>query len=84
MQQQDHIKHLPKLAWDHGERLASAALGLDAIANLIGADGSEHMMNDEDTAGLAHAVRALAGFIHQASNQLCEEAEMCGALETSK
>ncbi|OWL88841.1 hypothetical protein [Halopseudomonas aestusnigri] len=84
MQYQEHIKKLPKLAWDHGERTVSAALGLDAIANLLGADGSEHYMNNEDREGLAHAIRALSGFLHSAGNDLCEEAEMCGALEKSQ
>tara|TARA_R110000868_G_scaffold6539_1_gene36872 strand:+ start:1185 stop:1439 length:255 start_codon:yes stop_codon:yes gene_type:complete len=84
MQQQDHIKHLPKLAWNRGERVQSAAFGLDAIANLLGADSSEHCMNDEDREGLAHAIRALSGFLHSAGSELCEEAEMCGALEVSK
>lgn len=84
MQHEEHIKNLPRLAWSRGERVQSAAFGLDAIANLLGADASEHYMNDEDREGLAHAIRALSGFLHSAGNELCEEAEMCGALEKSQ
>lgn len=84
MQYEEHIKNLPKLAWNHGERTVSAAFGLDAIANLLGADGCEHHMNNEDREGLAHAIRALAGYLHSAGGDLCEGAEMCGALEKAK
>jgi len=49
-----------RLACDAGDRLASAGLGLSTIANLLGADGSEHHLTHADQLGLAHAVRALA------------------------
>lgn len=48
------------LAFRTGDRLASAGLALDTIADLLGADGCEHHLTHSDHNGLIHAVRALA------------------------
>ena len=52
-----------RLVCDAGDRLASAGLGLSTIADLLGADGSEHHLTPADQLGLAHAVRAIAELV---------------------
>lgn len=46
-----------------GDRLASAGLALNTCADLLGADGSEHHLSNDDYNGLCHAVRALAELV---------------------
>ncbi|MCQ4280468.1 hypothetical protein NA643_15345 [Pseudomonas stutzeri] len=67
---------LNSLATELGNRLQSAAYGLETLGNLLGADGSEHLLSDADMSGLAHAVCALAGYVQAAGLELFEAAEM--------
>jgi hypothetical protein len=78
------MSSLGKLAIDHGDLLGSAGYALEAIANLLGADGSEHHLTPGDTNGLTHAVRALAGYVSAAGFALYEAAELAGALEAKQ
>lgn len=63
------------LAYRSGNRLVSAGIGLSAIANLLGADASEHHMNSSDLNGLCHAVSALADLVKRDGYDLCEAFE---------
>lgn len=72
------------LAADHGNRLMGTGYALETLANLLGGDGSEHLLSDTDKAGLRHAVAALAGYVLMAGAELYEAAEMAGALEQDK
>lgn len=61
---------LTVLATHHGDQLQSMGLALEALGNLLGADGSEHNLNSRDLDGLAHAVRALGGYAFAAGVEL--------------
>ena len=63
------------LAYRSGNRLVSAGIGLSAIANLLGADASEHHLNSSDLNGLCHAVSALADLVKRDGYDLCEAFE---------
>jgi len=60
------------LAFRSGDRLASAGMALDTIADLLGADGSEHHLTHSDRNGLIHAVRALADLVKRSGYDLAE------------
>lgn len=75
------MRNLIPLAIEHGDRLQSAGYGLETLANLLGCDGSEHLLNSHDINGLTHAVRALAGYVFAAGSELYEAAEQADSLE---
>lgn len=60
------------LAFRSGDRLASVGMALDTIANLLGADGSEHHLTPSDRNGLIHAVRAFADQVRRSGYDLAE------------
>ncbi|MEB0129724.1 hypothetical protein [Pseudomonas sp. CCI2.4] len=66
---------LAHVADDHGNRLATAGLALETLANLLGLDGSEHGLSDSQAYGLTCAVSAIAALIRDAGFDLCEKAE---------
>lgn len=72
---------LQRAAIKHGDLLGSLGFALETLANLLGADSSEHHLSDSDRAGLVHAVRALSGYAHAAGLELYEAGELSGALE---
>jgi hypothetical protein len=84
MQQQQHIKNLVQSAVDQGDNLSSAGQALEAIARLMGLDGSEHHIDQKDMAGLLHAVAAIGAYVGATGDKLYEAGEMAGALEVSK
>lgn len=57
---------------DHGDRLQSLGLALETLANLLGADGSEHHLDPKDIDGLAHAARIMGGYAFAAGGELYE------------
>lgn len=50
-------------------------LALETIAGLLGCDGCEHHLNDEQMMGLAYAVQALGVGIRDRGFELCGLAE---------
>lgn len=72
------MNHLTQLALDHGDRLQSTGYALTTLADLLGADGSEHHLTKSDINGLTHAVRALGGYAFAAGMELYEAAELAG------
>ncbi len=78
------MSNLGKLAIDHGDLLQSTAYALETLADLLGADGSEHHLTRSDTNGLTHAVRALSGYVSAAGMALYEAAELAGELEAKQ
>jgi len=76
------MRDLTRLAIDHGDRLQSTGYALETLANLLGADGSEHHLSYADINGLTHAVRALAGYASAAGLELYEAGELAGGLES--
>lgn len=78
------MSNLSTLAIDHGDLLQSTAYALETLANLLGADGSEHHLTRSDTNGLTHAVRALSGYVSAAGMALYEAAELAGELEAKQ
>ncbi|MES2819797.1 MAG: hypothetical protein V4812_12520 [Pseudomonadota bacterium] len=51
------------------EALANAGKGLDVIGRLLGADGSDHRLTDDDKDDLAYAVAALGAMVWAAANE---------------
>lgn len=78
------MSNLTTLAIDHGDLLQSTAYALETLANLLGADGSEHHLARSDTNGLIHAVRALSGYVSAAGLALYEAAELAGEREAKQ
>lgn len=76
-----NFRNLQRAAIKHGDLLGSLGFALETIANLLGADGSEHHLNASDRTGLVHAVRVMSGYAHAAGLELYEAAELSGALE---
>jgi hypothetical protein len=66
-----------KLAYDRGSDLYGIAFALGAIGNLLGADASEHYLNDEDAEGLAHAVVAIGQLVKLIGGEFCEAFAPC-------
>lgn len=55
-----------------GNELVSAGIGLETIANLLGADGIERHLSDDDINGLQHVLLALGTYIRSTGYDLCE------------
>lgn len=70
-----------KAAIDHGDLLGSAGYALETLANLLGCDGSEHHLTNDEYSGLLHSVRTISGYLRAAGFDLYEAAELAGALE---
>ena len=75
------MSNLSTLAIYHGDRLLSLGHALEALGNLLGADGSEHHLSAQDVDGLAHAVRALGGYALAAGAELYEAGQLAVAIE---
>ncbi|WP_312842433.1 hypothetical protein [Stutzerimonas nitrititolerans] len=73
------MSRLAKLAMKHGDQMMSAGNALETLADLLGCDGLEHHLSDDDLNGLRHAVRALGGYALLAGSQLYSEANLGGA-----
>lgn len=66
---------LAHAADDHGNRLTTAGLALETLANLLGLDGSEHHLSDSQAYGLTCAVSSIGALIREAGFDLCIKAE---------
>jgi hypothetical protein len=55
---------------NHADGLISAGYALRTLANLLGADGSEHRLSNEERQGVMHAVYALGGYVLDAGFSL--------------
>lgn len=53
----------------YSEIASAAGFGLDAIGNLLGADASEHHIDEEMSYGLANAVVALGALLRDIGDQ---------------
>jgi len=66
---------LRELTYKRANDLYSVGYAVNAIGNLLGADGSEHHINDADENGLHHALLALGALIGDIGGELCEASE---------
>lgn len=66
-------RHNDALVYERANTLTCAGLGLSAIADLLGADGSEHHLHHELESGLANAAKALAILVQQTGCELCDQ-----------
>ncbi|MDZ4192609.1 MAG: hypothetical protein U1D65_11430 [Pseudomonas sp.] len=64
-----------RMADETGNDLVSAGIGLETLANLLGADGVERHLSDDDVNGLQHALLALGTYIKSTGYDLCEAAK---------
>lgn len=69
------MSDLQKISWDRGNDLCSAGFALEAIADLLGADGSEHGITESLASGLHHAIRAIGAFTSVIGGELCEASD---------
>lgn len=69
------MREFINLAEQTGNTMTSAGIGLEAIGNMLGADGSEHCFNAKDMNGLHHAVVALGDLIKGLGYDLAGAAE---------
>lgn len=69
------MSELQKIAWDRGNDLCSVGFALEAIADLLGADGSEHGITASLENGLHHAIRAMGAFASVIGGELCEASD---------
>lgn len=60
-----------RFGYEAGNRLVSVGLGLNTIADLLGADDSEHHLQPAHLNGLAHTVAALAELVKRDAYDLC-------------
>lgn len=74
-----NFDRLKRTADENGNLMMHMGFGLKTIGNLLGADGHEHHLSDDDLHGLAHAVVALSACAIQAGMELCDAAEMADA-----
>lgn len=58
-----------------GSDLASAGIGLETIGNMLGADGIERLLSEDDLNGLQQAVLALGSYIKSTGYGLCSAAK---------
>lgn len=75
------MRDLKSLALEHGDLLLSTGYALETLANLLGADGSQHELTPDEYSGLTHAVRALSGYAGAAGLVLSGAAVMADAQE---
>jgi len=69
------MSELQKITWDRGNDLCSVGFALEAIADLLGADGSEHGITASLENGLHHAIRAMGAFASVIGGELCEASD---------
>lgn len=70
------MRNLVTLSDSIGGNLTGAGFALETIANLLGADGSEHFLNKDHINGLVHAVLTISVYVKDAGYSLCEAAEI--------
>ncbi|ANI17959.1 hypothetical protein [Pseudomonas citronellolis] len=70
------MREVIQLADGVGNNLTCAGLALETLADLLGADGSEHHLNYQQITGLANAVAVLGVYIKGAGYDLCTAAEL--------
>lgn len=66
---------LAHAADEQGNRLCTAGLALEALANLLGHDGSEHHLSETQMYGLTCAVHSIGTLVRDSGMQLCDKAE---------
>lgn len=66
---------LAKAVNDHGNRLTTSGLALETLANLLGHDGVEHHLSENQVYGLACAVHAIGTAVRESGFDLCDKAE---------
>jgi hypothetical protein len=67
---------LAHIADEHGYRLSTAGLALEALVNLLGHDGGEHHISDTQMYGLTCAVHSISMYVRDAGILLCEKVEL--------
>jgi hypothetical protein len=77
----ESLAELPALVFDKSGPIFAAGAGLMAIAELLGADGSEHHINAEQTDGLHHAIYAIGAMLKGEAYSLSGAAEELGGGE---
>lgn len=66
---------LAQLTTFHGDHLLSASHAMEYISNLLGVDGVEHDLSQQDISGLIHSIRVIGGYLRLAGYELYEAGE---------
>lgn len=69
------VRNLLRNVDQAGNDATAAGLGLAAIADLLGANGCDHAIDDELRDGLAYAAQALARHVQCLGYDLCSHVE---------
>ncbi|MBD2835773.1 hypothetical protein ID144_01815 [Pseudomonas sp. JM0905a] len=64
-----------RIADHQGDRLLTASYALSTIADLLGCDGLEHHLSDQDLKGLHHAIKAISNLMQCLAMELYGIAE---------
>ncbi|HUE93578.1 hypothetical protein [Pseudomonas sp.] len=76
------MSDLPRIANKLGSTLAQAGMGLKTISELLGCDGCEHDLTEENINGLHHAVAAIADLVAMAGYELCGQVEIAESMDS--
>ncbi|AYF88394.1 MULTISPECIES: hypothetical protein [unclassified Pseudomonas] len=69
------MNNVARIADLQGDRLLTASYALNTIADLLGCDGLEHHLSDNDLKGLHHAVKTISDLMKCSAMDLYNVAE---------
>ncbi|MDE3738386.1 hypothetical protein PSH28_17420 [Pseudomonas resinovorans] len=72
------MNNVARIADLRGDRLLTASYALSTIADLLGCDGLEHHLSDNDLKGLHHAVKTISDLMKCSAMDLYNVAEKVG------
>lgn len=64
-----------RIADRQGDRILIASYALNTIADLLGCDGLEHHLSDQDLKGLHHAIKTISDLMKCSAMDLFNTAE---------
>ncbi len=69
------MRNLINLAINYGDALQRASIALESIADLVGADGSDHALSSSELNGLKQAVYVIGSYLGEAGVALWQAGE---------
>ncbi|MNF77243.1 hypothetical protein D3C84_593840 [compost metagenome] len=72
------MNSVARIADHQGDRILTASYALNTIADLLGCDGLEHHLSDQDLKGLHHAVKTISDLMKCSAMDLYNVADRLG------
>ncbi|MCY1419098.1 hypothetical protein D9M71_346770 [compost metagenome] len=72
------MNSVARIADHQGDRILIASYALNTIADLLGCDGLEHHLSDQDLKGLHHAVKTISDLMKCSAMDLYNVADRLG------